>query len=181
MRIGFYLAVLASFLAINCYPAAAEADLSYLAKDKNPIKVSMGNFTNMSKENIVSAEDFKKCVEESLLNRKAVKFNVVGPAEKSDITVSGIIKNYRYMERGPIKVNPGFGTMMLEMMATATQNYADMEVEFTISDSGTGKILWQETVTDYMKRTMTPAESVPMVYDKVARTFIRKSFGKPKR
>jgi hypothetical protein len=85
------------------------------------------------------------------------------------------------MERGPLKPTLSLETAAIDAVATSTQNYADMNVAFTIVDTKTGKTLWQGDVYDYLKKTMTEQESLPLIYDKVARKFVVKSFGKAKK
>lgn len=158
---------------------ASNAELSSLINNKNPVKAYLKDFANQSGQSQIIPEEYKKILESALLNRKAVKFEIVKSPELSDVQISGVIKKYQYLERGPMKVSPGAGTMLLDMAATATHNYVEMEVEFTITDTKTNKALWKDTVSAYIKKVMTPEESVPLIYDKISRNFLWKSFGKP--
>ena len=140
----------------------------------------MGTFANESGQNQIIPEDFKKSIENALLNRKSVKFEIVETPEASDLQISGVIKKYTYMERGPMKTGFGLGGMLLDVAATATQNYVEMQAEFTVTDSKTNKILWKDTIGSFLKKLMTAQESVPLVCDKVSRDFLWKCFGNPK-
>ena len=53
-------------------------------------------------------------------------------------------------------------------------------MEFTVTDTRTGAVLWKDSASGYMKKVMTPEESIPLIYDKVSRVFVSKCFGKPK-
>ncbi len=179
------LAALLCALSLVCAPlgeAAAEETIGYLFKDKIedniPVKVYIKEVANQSGQKEIAPEAFRKELAASLHERRSIKFEVLDKAVGSDIEISAVIKNYQYMERGPFKPNPGIGTMVLEAAATATQNYAEIAVEYTVTDFKTGKTLWENTVKEYIKKNMTPEESVPLVYDAVTRAFVWKCFGK---
>ncbi len=171
-------AIILSYICSMAY--ARNEGLAGLVDSKDAIKVYLKGFTNDSGQGHISPEEFRKVLESSILNRKSVKFEIVNTPEASDVQISGVIKKYQYLERGPVKINPGAGTMLLEMAATATHNYAEMETEFIITDTKAGQVLWQDTINTYIKKVMTPAESIPLVFDKLSRTFLWKSFGKKK-
>jgi len=168
---AFFLFMLNGFKS-----SAEEADLSWMAKDKKPIRVFVKGFVNESGEAQILPEDFKKDFEEALINRRSVRFDLAQNFEASDIQISGAIKKYRYLEKDPVTISPGVGTLLLD--AVTTENYVEMEIEFTVTDTKTSKILWNKPTTSYIKRMMTPKESIPLIYDKVSRTFLWKCFGK---
>lgn len=172
------IAVAAAFVAPSI-SLADSSELSYLIKKGNPIKVFVKDVVNESGQNQLSTDEFKNTLERSLLNRKAVIFKIAKTANESDVTISAVIKKYQYLERGPMKVSPGLETMALEAAAAATENYVEMDAEFTIANSKTGKTLWKDSIGFYDRRIMTPAQSIPIIYDHVARRFLWKSFGKP--
>ena len=95
--------------------------------------------------------------------------------------MSAEIKSYQYLEKGPFKPNPGIGTTLLDAAATMTENYVEMAAEFTITDTKSGNTLWKDTVSTFIERMMTPEQSIPLIYEKLPRTFLWKSFGKPSR
>lgn len=146
-----------------------------------PVKVFIGNFTNESGKSQVNPEEFKSVLKESLLNRKSVTFIVVNEPSESDLSISGIIKKFQYLERGPMKVTPSPLGIALDAAASATHNYVEMEVRFVVTDSKTKNVLWEDDMYDYKKKLMTHQESMPVIYDKVTRMFLSKSFGKPRR
>ncbi len=155
-------------------------NLGHLYRGKD-IKVFVKGFINESEKKDLSIDDFKKEVEKAFTNRKSITFEVVTSPEASDLEISGTIKKFQYLVKGPMKPSLGIETMALDMAATMTLNYVDMNVNFTIVDRKSGKILWNEDVYDYEKEKMTEKESIPAIFDKVARKFIVRSFGKPKR
>jgi hypothetical protein len=81
------------------------------------------------------------------------------------------------LNRGPFNPNPGIATMLADAAATATLNYVEMAVLYTIIDAKNNKVLWSDDVKEYIKKTMTPEESIPLICDKVDRTFLSQCFG----
>jgi len=165
-------------LLISPFAYAGDNNLSYLAKDDKPIKVYLKDFGNESGQSQIQPEDFKKALEHALLNRRAVNFRIAQSAEAADIQISATIKKYLYSKTDP--VTPSVSPWMLALDAATTENYAEMAAEFTVTDAKTGKALWNGTVSAFIKHMMTPAESVPKIYEKLSRVFLWKSFGKPK-
>lgn len=53
-----------------------------------------------------------------------------------------------------------------------------IKVEYTVTDTKSGKTLWKDTVKEYIKKKMTPEESIPLIYDVVTRAFVWRCFGK---
>lgn len=148
------------------------------ADNKVPVKVYIKEITNQSGNNQVVTDTFAKELESSLHERRSIKFQVVPTPDESDIQISAAIKSFQYLERGPLKPSIGIGTTLLDAAATATQNYVDMAIDYTVADSKTDKVLWQGSVNEYLKKKMTEAESIPLIYAVVTRTFVWRCFGK---
>ena len=146
--------------------------------DKIPVKVYIKEVVDSSGHSLVTPESFKEELTQSLHQRKSMKFEVVDIPAESDIHVTAAIKSFRYMERGPFKLSPGVDTILLDVAATMTENYADMTVEYTVVDAKSDKTLWKGVINEYIKQKMTPEESAPLIFDVVTRAFIWKCFGK---
>ena len=173
-----FAVVFATVLVGQSCAFAEGGDLSYLTKQKRQIKVFLQNFVNESGQNQVSVEDFKKAMEMALLNRKSVIFAIVKTPAESDVQVSGIIKKYQYLKEDPIKPTASAAVLILD--AATTENFVEMEADFKVVDTKSGKIEWEDKVSTYIKKMMTPGESIPLIYEKLSRNFLAKSFGKPK-
>lgn len=173
-----YPTVFALFFLSASSAATDEIDMSRAAKNKEAISVFVEGFINESGKSEVSAEDFKKYFEDALLKRKAVKFKIAKNPDSSDFRISGTIKKYQYLKEDPITTYASPSGLILD--AVTTENYVAMDVEFTVSDTKNGKIIWKDRASAFIKKKMTPEESVPLIYDKVARTFLWKCFGKSK-
>ncbi|MCK9603752.1 MAG: hypothetical protein M0R66_05270 [Candidatus Omnitrophica bacterium] len=163
---------------IGSFPVfAQEKPIGFLFKDKSPIKVYIKEVINASGEDQISPEFFKESLQQSLLDRKLVKFEIADDPDGSDIQASVIIKKYRYLKRGPVKPIPGV-SIVLDVAASLTANYVEMSVEYTVTDTKTNEILWSRTVNENLKKVMTPEESIPLICKKISRTFVWKCFGR---
>ncbi|MFA5144265.1 MAG: hypothetical protein WC522_08925 [Candidatus Omnitrophota bacterium] len=143
-----------------------------------PVKVYIKEIQNQSGQNTVTPEILRKALEQSLNQRRAIKFQVVKTPAESDVQIAAVITKYQYLERGPFKPNPGIGTMLLEAAATASHNYVELAVDYTVTDARGEKQLWQKTISEYIKKNMTPDESIPLICDAGTRAFVWKCFGK---
>jgi len=181
MRYLKYLAVAVALVLISqtaCF-AGNDNNLSSLVDSGKTIKVFLKSFVNESGQSQISADDFKKAVETAIKNRRAVKFEIVESPEASDVQISGAIKNYLYSKTDPINSYAATATLVLD--AVTNENYAEMTVDFTVTGTKKGDLLWSKEIKGYVEHTMTPEQSLPMVYDKVSRDFLWRSFGKPSR
>ena len=170
---------LAFFFAVSACSFAETVQLSDIVKGgSSEVNVFVKGFTNEAGDKKIIAEDFKKNFENALLNRKSITFKISDNPASSDIQISGIIKKYQYLENDPINSFAGAGGLLLD--AATTENYAELEVEITVTNSRTNKVIWHDTVVSYIERMMTPEESVQLVYNKVSRNFLWKCFGKPR-
>lgn len=158
---------------------SGEDDLSYLAKDNKPVRAFLGDFINESGKNQIAPIAFKESLKISLLRRKAVTFKIVNTPSESDVQISAVIKKYLYSKTDPVTTFASPGGFLLD--AATTENYVEMSALFTITDTKTGKVIWRDTVSTFIKHMMTPEDSIPMIYEKLSRVFLWKSFGKPNR
>jgi hypothetical protein len=176
-RLKYLLAAAALLLLSVSVVTAEDNELSGLTNSGKSVKVFLKDFTNTSGQDQVNADDYRKAFEASLKNRKAVTFEIVQNPEAADVHISGVIKKYLYSKTDPINSYASSATLVLD--AATTENYAEITVDFTVTDVK-GNVLWNKELMSYVEHAMTPDESIPMVYDKSARDFLWKSFGKPR-
>lgn len=157
---------------------ASEGTIGHLFSGKPVVRVCVKEISNDSGQAQVGTEAFKAVLETSFMKRKAITFKIVNTAAESDIQLAASIKKFEYMVRGPLKPSIGIETTLLDAMATATENYAEMSVDFNVIDTKSGNILWEGNVEDYMKKVMTAEESIPLISDKICRKFLWICFGK---
>ena len=172
------LAILASLALSQPFCMAKEGDLNYLIQDRKTVKVFLKDFVNESGQPQILPEDFKKEVEKTFENRKSGSFKIVTKAEDSTVQIACIIKKYQYLEKDPVTFSPSAPGLLLD--AATSENYVTMDAEFDVIKTKTGKSIWKGNVTTFIKHTMAPEQSIPMIYEKLARVFIWKSFGKAK-
>lgn len=153
-------------------------DISRYLEKGDPVKVYISGVTNESGHDQISADGFKRVLESSIRNRRSVRFEIASDPASSDFQITAVIKKYSYSKTDPINSVVGPSALLLD--AVTTENYAEMGVDFTVTSTKNGKVAWKDTAFDYVERMMTPAESIPIVYDKVARKFLWKAFGKGK-
>jgi hypothetical protein len=173
------LFVLMSVFAVSAPASAGTVDISRQIEKRDAVKIYISGISNGSGQNQISADAFKKVLESSIINRRSVKFQIVSDPASSDFQVSAVIKKYAYSKTDPVNTY-GAGSAGLILDAVTTENYAEMGVDFTVTSTRSGKNVWNENVFDYVEHTMTPEQSIPLVYDKVARRFLWKAFGKGK-
>lgn len=178
---SIFLLCLVFFAGVSLCLAQEEA-IGFLFKDKIedniPVKVYINETVNQSGQPQIMTADFSKELTASLHERRSIRFEVVGTPAESDIQISPVIKNYQYLEKGPFKPSPSVGTLILDAAATMSENYVEMAVEYTVSDTKSGNVLWKDTISEYNKKKMTAEESVPLIYDAVTRAFVWRCFGK---
>jgi hypothetical protein len=171
-------AVLVLSLVMCGVSVAEDRAIGGLFAGKKPIKVFVESVKNETGKGEVAPEVFRKSLESCFAGRKSTSFEVVSAPADSDIKIDAVIKNFQYLVRGPMKPGPGAQMMLIDAAATATSNYVEIGVEFTVISTKTGEVLWKSGLADYLKRVMTPEESMPMIYDKISRIFLWKCFGK---
>ena len=137
-------------------PEGLDQEITYL---KEPIRVFVGDFVNKSGLQQISAEDFVKSLKENLVTRRAVKFEVVGSLDESDIEISGEILKYHFLKEDPLAKVDKSGARTLDSSTTA--NYVDMEGDFLVVETRTGKVLWKSAVSTFLKKDVTAEESIP--------------------
>ncbi|MDD5165900.1 MAG: hypothetical protein PHQ57_00715 [Candidatus Omnitrophica bacterium] len=165
---------------IGSFPVfAQEKPIGILFRDKSPIKAYIKEVINVSGQDQISPELFKESLQQSLINRKLVKFAIADLPSESDIQISIVIKKYRYLERGPVKPIPGV-SIILDVASSLTANYVEMAAEYTVTRTENNEVLWNGTVTENFKKVMTPEESIPLICNKISRTFVWKCFGRKK-
>ncbi|MBN1526697.1 MAG: hypothetical protein JW919_03830 [Candidatus Omnitrophica bacterium] len=172
-------AVAGCIIFTHALAAATQIDLGRLAKKKGPLAVWIVSVTNEAGKSEVSADDFRKSLEDVIVKRgRGKSFLLSASPEASDVQISAVIRGYEYSEKDPITTFGSPSGLLLD--AVTTENYVAMKAEFIVKETKTGKTLWDDSVTSFIKKMMTQQASVPLIYNKLARTFLWKCFGRPK-
>jgi len=180
MRSAIALAVCFLLSVGTCTLFAEPGNVALLYKNTSPIKVYLGEFKNTSGQDAVTPEMLKKEIEKSLLNRRSVRFSVVTNPAESDVQVTGEIKIFKYLEKGPLKITPSAGGIVLDAAVTMVTNYVELEVAFDVIDTKSGASVWKDVNNLYDKKILKREESIPHICDKMARHFVSECFGKGK-
>jgi hypothetical protein len=167
-----------SLMAISIVLAARQAcgnEPETIAHGKQPISIFFKDFSNESGQPQIIPAEFMNEIRKAFVERRSVSFVIAKTLQDSDMVVSAAIKSYQYLEKDPVKPSLSF---IMALDAATTENFAEISADFTVTDAKNGSVLWKETVTSYVKKMMTPAQSLPLVYDKLARHFVSKAFGR---
>ncbi|MEI8345039.1 MAG: hypothetical protein WCG06_03095 [Candidatus Omnitrophota bacterium] len=179
-KVKLLVAAVVACLAFARVAGAEDGALGTQLKAHEPVKVSFGEFVNQTGSQEVTAETFKKALEEALAARKSLRFELVSNPGDGRIQISGTLKKYQYLEKGPLKITPSLGMTAIDAVRTATGNYVEMEVELVVLEPHSGRILWKDVISTFLKEPMTQKQSVPRIYQKVLKSFLKNCFGKPK-
>lgn len=157
---------------------AGDKNLHYLVEGRT-LKIYLSRFQSETEK--VSPDIFRNILKNILLTRKKENFEVVEDSESAEIIIDCNILSFKYLEKDPIDNIVG-GTTALIIDALVKQNYANIEVKFTVKRAKDNKKLWQDRFVSSITQTnMSEFESIPKVINECSKRFIHLCFGKPKR
>lgn len=169
------LAVLFTMFLVT--PALARGkNLNSLVTDEKSLKVYLGDFTSQSEK--VPAETMKNILKETLAGRNKEHFIITDKKENSDVIVSWNLTSYKYSNKDPIDNVVG-GTTALIVDAMVDQNYAQVQIEYTVTRTKDMKKLWYRKEAISVTQTIMPEpDSIPKVLKEASKRFIYLCFGK---
>lgn len=146
--------------------------------EEKPLKVYLDAFKSDSDK--ISPDLFQKAVKETMLNRENEKFIITATKEEAHIAVSAGLLSYRYLEEDPPdQIIGGVSGFVLDCVVK--QNYADVNVDFTVKRTSDNKRLWhRKFMTSVTHSNMPEDEAIPRVLNDCAVRFIDLCFGKPR-
>lgn len=169
--------VIGCFLFL-CTFAYARGKNLYQLVETGTLKVYLADFQSDIEK--ISPETFKKILGETLSARKKENFKIVENKGSADIIINSKILAFKYLEKDPIDNVIG-GTSALIVDAMVSQNYAQVQIEFTINKAGDGRKLWYDKVISSVTQTNMPeTDSIPKVLKECSKRFIFLCFGKSK-
>ena len=183
--------VAVSFMNTNSSFGEKKDPLASMLDSDLVIKTYVENVKNSSGDNKISLDNLKATLEDALEKRLPKKFSFSGikPNKKfdiatnkslADIVISSNITEYLWTNEDPVDMIIGIPAVAYD--ALTKENYARMQVIFTIRDAKTNQILWknrlQATITD---KTMTEAESYPRIEKRIVKIFLRDLFKEKKK
>lgn len=166
------------FLLSLCHPVyGRDKNLYHLVEGKT-LKIHLGDFKSDTEK--ISIEAFKDILKETLISRKKENFSVLSDKESAEVIVECNILSFKYLEKDPI--DQVMGTTALIADALVEQNYAQVQVEFSVYRRKDNRRLWHNRfVTSVTQSNMPEPDSIPKVLVECARRFIFLCFGKPKK
>lgn len=162
-----------------CPPVYARGKNLYHLVEGKKLKVYLSNFQSDTEK--ISPEDFKTIFRDSLIARKKENFEVVEDKESADVLIDCNILSFKYLEKDPIDNVIG-GTTALIVDALVSQNYAKVQVDFSVIRASDNRRLWHDRfVSSVTESDMPEPDSIPKVLKECSKRFIFLCFGKPKR
>jgi hypothetical protein len=158
------------------YGAVNKGLYSTLSKE-DEVKVYVGDISDISETGKAAKDDLKKLLEGALTGRKSINFTVVNDVKDADIIINSEINEFMWTDEDPVDMITGVGPIVMDAMKK--ENYGRMNIEFSIIDAKSGKILWTDvekaTITD---ETMTEEESIDLLNERIVKVFMREAFSK---
>lgn len=166
----FLLAVFASF-------SQASSENLFERFEGKSVKVYVADPTDTSENPRVPALILKKAIMDGLEARKSVRFAIVLDPAQADLRVDSAIKGYFWTDHDPVDML--MGTASIAADAALLQDFARIDVDWSVSDVQKDRILWKGTTSgDITKKPMSEADSIPLVTKDVVKSFIRECFGR---
>lgn len=152
------------------------------------LKVYVADVKNSSGNNTVNAENIKFILEKTLSERpprkfdfsgKTInrKFEIVESASLADVVVNSMVIEYLWTDDDPIDIIIGVYAVAYD--ALTKENYARMQVVFSINDTKSGVLLWEDkivaTITD---KNMSEEDSYTQMEERIVKIFMREIFEK---
>ena len=169
---------LALFLAIGLLPQSLPAATLYDRFFGRDVKVYIALPSDICEAKKTDCNGLKSELEKALKTRKSIHFEIVDSASAADLIIEPEVSEFYWSATDPVDMIAGLG--MTAMDAMKNQNYVRMQVTFTIRDVKNGsKELWKDKlVSTVTKDQMNEEQSVPLINEDMAATFIKATFSK---
>ena len=182
MKRAFFLSLTVFLIAMLALPEAGycrrrSGNLYDTLSEKAAVKTYVAEVTDSTGEAKADRVALRKTLEDTLMTRMTINFEIVSKPADADIVVSCDIIEYFWTDKDP--VDNITGTVAIAWDAINKQNYARMTAIFTVTDAKDNKVLWEKrikaTITDEF---VTADESVGMINRRITKIFMRDAFSK---
>ena len=154
-----------------------KTNLYNLFRKKAVTKVYFSPIENLSNNPKADISSLTQELKEAFKKRESIKFNIVGSEDDSDIIIAGDLVTFYWSDKDPIDLIVGVYAIAYDLLTT--ESYAFQEVIFSVTDTKKNKLLWNKKLKiDLTKKGMTEDESIPLINQKTASTFMRDCFSK---
>ncbi|MFC1480384.1 hypothetical protein ACFL5Y_02925 [Candidatus Omnitrophota bacterium] len=159
----------------ECRP---KSNLYEMLSRKSVVKTYVEDIADSSGKAKADLKHLKKALEDALITRMTINFELVSTKENADIIIGCDITEFYYTTEDPIDQIGSSVTFVMDVLSKA--NYVRMQAVFTVMDVATGKQLWREKVRSTVtNKTMTEQQSVPTANARIIKIFMRDCFSKP--
>ena len=170
-----------SITPVSARPFRRVKNLYSRAQNNKPVTVYIGPVNDEHGENLLSPEILKKAIEKYMAQRRTENFQMKNDPSEADLLVEINILKYRYLEDDPVDQITG-GITGIIVDAAVKQPYADVTAEISVTDKKKGKVVWEKQLPASITETgMTPEDAPEKVSHILAKQFVFRCFGKPKR
>ncbi len=165
------------FSILLTVPAFAESENLFQKYDGKSVKVYIAPAKDSTSGHDIDPASLKTKIEEALKARKSIRFQIVDSAEAADLSIDTNLIGYVWSDHDPIDMLVGVGGTAAD--AAIVEDYASAEADITVTDVRSNRPVWVSRVrASVTKKPMSRAESVPLVSDQMAKTFIKECFSK---
>lgn len=187
-KVLFFLFVVSLLTSSTCSYAGKVDPMDELIDSVDVVKVYVADVKNSSGNNTVNAENIKFILEKTLSERPTRKFDfsgktsnrkfeIVESASLADVVVNSIVVEYLWTDDDPIDMIIGIYAVAYD--ALTKENYARMQVIFSINETKSGILLWEDkimaTITD---KNMSEEDSYTQMEERIVKIFMREIFEK---
>ncbi len=121
----------------------------WLIEKERPIKTYVTDVTDSTGHAEKCVSLLKKDLEDMLATRKNISFVVVPDKKDADIIMTSEIVEFFWTDTDPVDEITGIGPILMD--AAMKEHYGRMTVIFTITDTQSGKLIWDRK----LKATLT--------------------------
>jgi hypothetical protein len=158
----------------------AHADNLFDKYEGTTVKVFVADIKDSTQDHAMDAQTLKTELQKALTERRSIRFLIVPTAAEAQLTIDTNISEFMWSNNDPIDMLVGVGAVAAD--AAMVEDYARLQAEVIITDQRTSKIVWKDRVlASVTKKPMSQAESLPLVAEKYAKTFIKNCFSKKSR
>ncbi len=124
-----------------------------------------------------SLKTLKKALEDALVNRMAINFQLTGSRQDADIAIECDVKEFVRPGKDSSAGSPGLGSSLMGVFSGGDRGR--MQAVFTVTDLQKKKVLWQEQIkADGAAEDVTDEEGAEILNERLVQVFMRKCFGK---
>ncbi len=168
-----------SFLMLGLFATSvAWADPNLFSRfSGKPVKVYVAPAEDSTSTHDIDTAVLKTKLEEALKGRKSIRFQIVENAADADLTIESQVVGYVWTDHDPVDMLVGIGGAAAD--AALVEDFASTEVDMKVTDTKSKIVVWRDRIrASVTKKQMSRPDSVPLVSDQLAKTFIKECFSK---